>query len=164
MLIAPDSHCEICGTSRNLEVHHIEPRRMGGSHRPEIEASSNKAILCRSCHIKITEQRWRLERTERQLVVTEVPTGEVVARRLFASDFNAPQYFQELNLLETQLGALIQGVPYLTDDQLVDLFGYLRSLDQRTWKAQAAILWEAKRRSVYGDRAWEAMGRSFAIG
>ena len=31
-------------------------------------------------------------------------------------------------------------------------------------KAQAAILWEAKQRSVYGDRAWEAMGRSFGIG
>ena len=164
MLIVSDSSCEICGTPRNLEVHHIEPKRMGGSRRPEIEAPTNKAILCRSCHSKITEQRWHLERTKRALVVTEVPTGEVVARRLFNRDFSAPQYFQELNLLETQLDALVQGVPYLTDDQLVDLFGYLRSLDQRTWKAQAAILWEAKRRSVYGDRAWEAMGRSFGIG
>ena len=164
MLIAPDSHCEICGTSRNLEVHHIEPRRMGGSRRPAIEAPSNKAVLCRPCHTEITEQRWRLERTDSQLVVTQVATGEVMARRLFNRGFSAPQYFQELNLVETQLDALVQGVPYLTDDQLVDLFGYLRSLDQRTWKAQAAILWEAKRRSVYGDRAWEAMGRSFGIG
>ncbi|MCH7578517.1 MAG: HNH endonuclease, partial [Chloroflexi bacterium] len=129
MFVIQDSVCEICGTSRNLEVHHIEPKRMGGSRRPEIEARSNKAILCRSCHSKITEQRWRLERTDRQLVITEVPTGEVVARRLFNRDFSAPQYFQELNLLETQLDALVQGVPYLTDDQLVDLFGYLRSLD-----------------------------------
>ena len=47
MIVAPDSSCEICGTSRQLEVHHIEPRRMGGSRRPEIEAPSNKAILCR---------------------------------------------------------------------------------------------------------------------
>ncbi len=91
MLIAPDSRCEICGTSRHLEVHHIEPRRMGGSRRPEIEAPSNKSVLCRPCHTNITEQRWSLERTDRQFVVTEVPTGEGVARRLFASDFNAPQ-------------------------------------------------------------------------
>src|SRR3989304_9628664 len=164
MFIAPDSHCEICGTSRSLEVHHIEPKRMGGSRRPEIEAPSNKAILCRSCHTEITEQRWRLERTDGQLVVTKPPTGEVVARRLFNRDFSAPQYFQDLNLLETQVDALVQGVTYLTDDQLVDLFGFLRGLDQRTWKAQAAILWEAKRRSIYGDRAWEAMVRSSGMG
>ena len=164
VLIGPDSRCEICGASRNLEVHHIEPRRMGGSRRPEIEAPSNKAVLCRSCHIEITEQRWRLERSERQLVVTEVPTGEVVLRRLSDPDFDPSQYFQDLNLVESQMNAIVRGVPYLTDDQLVDLFGYLRSLDQRTWKAQAAILWEAKQRSVYGDRAWEAMGRSFGIG
>ena len=162
--IGPDSRCEICGASRNLEVHHIEPRRMGGSRKPEIEAPSNKAVLCRSCHIEITEQRWRLERSERQLVVTEVPTGEVVLRRLSDPDFDPSQYFQGLNLVESQMNAIVRGVPYLTDDQLVDLFGYLRTLDQRTWKAQAAILWEAKQRSAYGDRAWEAMGRSFGIG
>ncbi|GAG40906.1 unnamed protein product, partial [marine sediment metagenome] len=46
MIVVPDSRCEICGASRNLEVHHIEPRRMGGSRRPEIEAPSNKAVLC----------------------------------------------------------------------------------------------------------------------
>jgi len=137
---------------------------MGGSRRPEIEDASNKAVLCRSCHIEITEQRWRLERSDTELMVTAVPTGEVVLRRLSDPDFDASQYFQELNLVESQMNAIVRGVPYLTDDQLVDLFGYLRSLDQRTWKAQAAILWEAKQRSVYGDRAWEAMGRSFGIG
>jgi len=164
MFVASSGTCEICGTSRDLEVHHMEPRRMGGSRRPEIEAPSNKAVLCRSCHTQITEQRWRLERTDHQLVVSEVATGEVVIRRLFDPDFSPSQYFQELNLLEPRLDALVQGIPYLSDDQLVDLFQYLRGLDQRAWKAQAAILWEAKRRSVYGDRAWEAMGRTFGIG
>jgi len=164
MLIASDSHCEICGTSRHLEVHHIEPRRMGGSRRPEIEAAANKAVLCRTCHTQITEQRWRLQRTETELMISDVATDGVVARRLRDPNFNPSQYFQELNLLEAQLDGLVQGIPYLTDDQLVDLFGYLRNLDQRTWKSQAAVLWEAKRRSVYGDRAWEAMGRAFGIG
>ncbi len=59
---------------------------------------------------------------------------------------------------------MLPGIPYLTDDQLVELFQQLRSVDKGTWKAQAAILYEAKQRSVYGDRAWEAMGRSFGIG
>jgi len=164
VLVLPDATCEICGTTRDLEVHHIEPRRMGGSRRPEVEAPSNKAVLCRFCHTQITEQRWRLERTEGQLVVTEVATGEVVARRLFNPEFRPSEYFQDLNLLEARLDALFQGIPYLSDDQLVDLFLYLRGFDQRAWKAQAAILWEAKRRSVYGDRAWEAMGSTFNIG
>ena len=164
MFVACESLCEICGTSRNLEVHHIEPRRMGGSRRPEIEAPANKAVLCRFCHTQITEQHWRLERTDCDLVVAQVATGKVVARRLFDPGFSPSKYFHELNLLETRLDALAQGIPYLTDDQLVDLFSYFRDLDRRAWKAQAAVLWEAKRRSVYGDRAWEAMGRTFGIG
>ncbi len=164
MFVDTRSNCEICGTSRNLEVHHIEPRRMGGSSRPEIEDASNKAVLCRSCHTQVTEQRWRLERTESQLAVTEPETGNVVARRLFNPEFKPSEYFHELNLLELRLDALVQGIPYLSDEQLVDLFLYLRGFDQRAWKAQAAILWEAKRRSVYGDRAWEAMGSTFGIG
>ncbi len=85
-------------------------------------------------------------------------------RRLFDPDFSPSQYFHELNLLDPRLDALVQGIPYLTDDQLVDLFSYLRGLDQHAWKPRAAILWEAKRRSTYGDRTWEAMGRIFAIG
>jgi hypothetical protein len=137
---------------------------MGGTRRPEIEAPSNKAVLCRFCHTQVTEQRWRLQRTERELLVTQVATGQVVARRLFDPDFRPSEYFHELNVLEGRLDAIVQGIPYLTDDQLVDLFSYFRGLDQQAWKAQAAILWEAKRRSVYGDRAWEAMGRTFGIG
>jgi hypothetical protein len=164
MFVAACTNCEICSTSRNLETHHIGPRRMGGSRRPEVEAASNKAVLCRSCHTQITEQRWRLERTDHQLLVTDVATGQVVARRLFNPDFRPSEYFHELNILEGRFDALVQGIPYLTDDQLVDLFSYFRGVDQRAWKAEGAILWEAKRRSVYGDRAWEAMGRTFGIG
>ena len=164
MFIAPESRCEICGTSRNLEVHHIHPKRMGGTKRPEIEAPSNKATLCRSCHSQITEQRWQLERTDRQLLVRDVTTGEVVLRRLFDPDFSPSQYFQELNLLEPRLEALLQGIPYLSDDQLVELFQSVRGLGKEAWKLEAAVMWEAKRRSVYGDRAWEAMGRTFGIG
>jgi hypothetical protein len=137
---------------------------MGGSRRSEIEDPSNKTLLCRTCHTQITEQRWRLERTDGELKVSDVATSEVVMRRLSDPDFKPSQYFHNLNLLEPQLDALVQGIPYLTDDQLVDLFSYLRALDQHAWKAQSALLWEAKQRSVYGDRAWEAMGSTFGIG
>jgi HNH endonuclease len=162
--IQSDSTCAICGSIRQLEVHHIEPRRMGGSRRPEIEADENKIILCRTCHAHITEQRWRIERGTDRLSVTDVASGRLVSRRHTDPSFQAAAYFAELQYLDDGLRQLILGIPYLTDDQLVDLFGELRALDQRTWMAQAAILWEAKRRSVYGDRAWEAMGRGFGIG
>lgn len=164
MHIEPGSLCEICSASRQLEVHHLVPKRMGGSSRPEIEADANKVILCRSCHAKITEQRWRIERDETELSVRDVASETRVMRRLYDRDFSASTYFDQLNLLEPQLGLLLQGIPYLSDAQLVDLFAFLRSLGQSTWQIQAAVLWEAKHRSVYGDRAWEAMGQSFGIG
>ncbi len=164
MRVEPDARCAICGAHRQLEVHHIEPRRMGGSRSPEIEADANKVVLCRTCHTQITEQRWRLTRTPDELAVTDVATGEILARRRSSATFSPGAYFQHLQSLEEGLGQLLAGIAYLGDDQLVALFSELRGLDQRTWVVQAAICWEAKQRSVYGDRAWEAMGTSFGIG
>ncbi len=164
MYIEPDSRCAICGALRQLEVHHIEPRRMGGSSRPEIDADANKIILCRTCHQHITEQRWRLHRTADELLVLDVITGEVLSRRRFSPAFEPGAYFHDLQLLEERLQALVRGIPYLTDDQLVELFHELRAFDQRTWMLQAAICFEAKQRSVYGDRAWEHLGKSFGVG
>ena len=156
--------CSICGAIHQLEVHHIVSRGMGGSSRPEIEAAENKITICRSCHTEITEHRWELRRDERQLTVTAVPTGEVLVRRLYDSSFDASAYFHRLNLVELEVDSMLPGIPYLTDDQLVELYEALRSLGRGAWKAQAAILWESKQRSVYGDKAWEAAGRSFGLG
>ena len=156
--------CSVCGVNRNLDVHHIVSRGMGGSSRPEIEDASNKIVICRSCHTEVTEHRWHLTRNERQLTVVKVDTGEIIFRRLFDPQFDASAFFQRLTLVDLEIDALVQGIPYLSDEQLVELFAELRGLDKGSWRAQAAVLWEAKQRFVYGDRAWEAMGRSFGIG
>jgi HNH endonuclease len=156
--------CELCGSITQLEVHHINPKRMGGSRRPQIEAPENKISICRSCHIEITENRWHLERTGKSLVVTRKGTSETILRRLYNPAFDASQYFHRLTLLDLELDGLIQGIPYLTDEQLVELFGQLAGFGKTAWKARAAILWETKQRSVYGDKAWEAMGRTFSVG
>src|SRR5690348_8244720 len=95
--------CQICGAVRGLDVHHVVSRGMGGSSRPEIEAASNKITLCRSCHTEITEQRWNLERTESHLVVTNVASGAVIARRLYEHGFDPSAFFQNLNLVDVQL-------------------------------------------------------------
>jgi hypothetical protein len=156
--------CSVCGAIHHLDVHHIVSRGMGGSNRPEIEDASNKITICRSCHTEITEHHWNLERTESQLVVTKVETGEVLARRLYEPGFEASAFFQNLNLVDLQLEAVLPAIPYLTDEQLVELFSYFKGVGKKSWRAQAAILWEAKQRSVYGDKAWEAMGTSFGVG
>lgn len=40
--------CQICGNDTNLHVHHIIPRRSGGSHELD-----NLVLLCSSCHMAI---------------------------------------------------------------------------------------------------------------
>lgn len=164
MIYGMGDRCAICGSPHRLDVHHIVSRGMGGSSRPEIEAPENKITICRSCHTEITEHRWDLVRDSSHLAVVSVATGEIIARRYYRADFDASSLFANANTIEGGIEELIQGIPYLTDEQLVELFGQLRGIDKRSWKVQAAILWEAKQRSVYGDRAWEAMGRSFGIG
>jgi hypothetical protein len=103
-------------------------------------------------------------RTSTELTVVAVATGELLVRRQYDPAFDPAIFFQRINLLESDLDSILPDIPYLTDEQLVELFQQLRGVDKRTWKAQAAILYEAKQRSIYGDRAWEAMGRSFGIG
>jgi 5-methylcytosine-specific restriction endonuclease McrA len=37
--------CTRCGATENLEVHHVEPARLGGRTMPE-----NLVVLCADCH------------------------------------------------------------------------------------------------------------------
>jgi hypothetical protein len=126
---------------------------MGGSKHPSIEAPENKIWLCRPWHRNIHEGRWTITRTDSSLTVVDASTGELICRRLYKPGFDPPAFFAALNLLETQQEYILNHVPYLTDEQLVELFAYLRSIGRQAWLAQAAVLWEAKQRSVYGDRS-----------
>ena len=158
-----ERQCEVCGDTRNLDEHHIQPKGMGGSKDPAIEAHGNKITLCRTCHRNIHDHRWKLQRSDQELTVVDPETGELVMRLLFNRDFDAPAFFHQLALSEDCLEHLIHDVPYLTDDQLVEAFGSARSLGKRAWVIQAAILYEAQERSVYGDHSLEAIARRFDI-
>lgn len=41
--------CELCGSKRNLEVHHCVPVVCGGD-----DSDDNLICVCRSCHVKLT--------------------------------------------------------------------------------------------------------------
>lgn len=86
-------------------------------------------------------------------------------RRLLNPDLNPPSLFHILNLTEDTLSQLLQALPCLADDQLVEAFQYACSFGKRSWLLQAAILYdEAQQRSIYGERTLEAIARRFEIG
>ena len=153
--------CEICQKTQHLDRHHVLARRMGGSKDPAVHAEENLATLCRSCHHSIHEGGWELERSPEVLRLVDRRTGQEIMRRLHAPDFDASSFFQVLNLMDGSLADALTQVPYLDDEQLVEAFRASRSLGKRSWLLQAAILYEAQRRSVYGDRSLEAIARRF---
>lgn len=44
------SSCEICGTDRDLDRHHVIHKGMGGSGNQQMHDESNLITLCRQCH------------------------------------------------------------------------------------------------------------------
>lgn len=158
-----DHTCEICGTSQNLDRHHVIPKGMGGSKNPAVHDESNLITICRSCHRNIHEGRWNLVRSYEGIEVWDILTSKRIMRRLYSSNLDVPVLFQSLNLTEYCLSRLHWALPYLTDDQLLEAFAYALSFGKRAWLVQAAIIYEAQQRSVYGDRTLEAIARKFEI-
>ena len=156
-------YCEICGSIRGLDRHHVIPKGMGGSRDPAVHDESNLMILCRSCHKRVHQGPWELRRSQNGVQVVDRETGQQVMRRRYKSELDVPGLFQQLNQVEDSLACLQEAVPYLTDDQLVEAFAYASSFSKRSWLVQAAILYEAQQRSIYGDRSLEAIARRFEI-
>ena len=136
---------------------------MGGSRRPLVHSEDNLITLCRRCHRNLHEGGWELERSPQVLRLVDRRTGREIMRRLQASDFDASSFFDLLNVMDGSLVDALTHIPYLDDEQLVEAFRASRSLGKRSWLLQAAILYEAQRRSIYGDRSLEAIARRFEI-
>ena len=110
------TNCEICGAIRNLDRHHVIPRRMGGRKNPAVHDESNLMTLCRSCHRNLHEGRWELVRSPEGIWVFDKHTGELVMRRLYNPEVDPPSLFDMLNIAEDSLSRLFEALPYLTDD------------------------------------------------
>ena len=49
--------CELCGSKRNLEVHHIVPR-VCGINGVDIDDTDNLIVLCGACHAHLTPKSY----------------------------------------------------------------------------------------------------------
>jgi len=155
--------CEICGSTRGLDRHHVLHKKMGGSREPAVHDHANLISICRRCHTNLHEGGWRLERLPEGIRVVDRRGGAEVMRRLRRPEGRPTALFRGLALIESSFAQVVGVVPYLTDDELVEAFASARSLRKRAWLVQSAILHEAQRRGVYGDRNLEAIARRFEI-
>jgi len=137
---------------------------MGGRKDPDVHDEGNLMTLCRSCHRNLHEGRWDLIRSEDGIIVLDKSTGDQVMRRRHKPDLDIPSIFQSLNVAEDSLNQLFQVMAYLSDDQLVEAFNYAAGFSKRSWLVQAAVLYEAQERSIYGKQSLEAIARRFEIG
>jgi HNH endonuclease len=161
--LANETRCAICGGARDLDIHHVTPRRMGGSHHPDVLDESNQVVLCRRCHTAIHEGRWRLERSSDRLRVRNAHSGEQIMRRFANPGIDVPDLFELLNLSADSLQHLENAVKFLDDEALVEAFAYARNFGKHAWLVQAAILHEAQARSIYGEETLIAVARRFEI-
>ena len=161
--IGPSSSCEICGAIRGLDRHHILHRKMGGSNDPLVHDHATLITLCRRCHTSLHEGGWQLSRLPDGIRVIDKDTGEQVMRRRFCADLDVSRLFHLLTLVDGSLTHLVEAVPFLNDDQLVDAFASAQTFGKRGWLIQAAILYEAQQRSIYGEGSLAAIARRFDI-
>ncbi len=126
-------------------------------------SEDNLITLCRTCHRNFHEGGWVLERSPHLLRVVDGRSGDEIMRRHYDHDFDPAVFLDLLNRLDASLDQAVHLVRYLDDDQLVEAFRGARSLGKRAWLLEAAILYEAQRRSVYGDRSLEGIARRFEI-
>src|SRR5438552_428108 len=156
--------CAICSSRRELDRHHVVPRRMGGSRDKQVQAQSNLLTLCRRCHRNLHEGGWVLSLSEAELRVTDKRTGTEVMRRLYRQGFDSGAFLAGFNQIELVLGNGIESIVFLDDEQLVEAFRISRTVGKKAWLIQAAILYEAQRRSVYGEGMLVGIARQFEIG
>ena len=162
-MLTTNRECEICGKVQGLDQHHVVSRGMGGRKDPTINAQDNLMTLCRSCHQNIYEGRWMLDRSAAGIRVVDKNSSKQIMRRLNNPNLDVPSLFQVLNVAEHTVSCLLEALPYCTDEELVQAFTYAGSFGKRGWLLQAAVLFEAQKRSTYGERTLEAIARGFDI-
>lgn len=68
------NRCELCGSKRNVEVHHIIPK-ICGINGIDLECDDNLIVVCSTCHGKLTPRsiltKWGIKKSGKQIGLTK---------------------------------------------------------------------------------------------
>ena len=62
----------------------------------------------------------------------DTKTGDQVMRRHYDQGLDAPTLLHLLNVAQDSMSTILGSIPYLSDDQLVEVFGSLRAIGKRS--------------------------------
>jgi len=151
-----DRRCVICAAAA-VEPHHVVSRSQGGGDGPTIE-------VCSGCHRHFTDEEWEAYLDADEFGVVDKATGVILWQQSLGVD--GKRAFVSLHTAREALEEIPQYIPYLYNEQLVELFKELRDIGKRGWAAQCAILGYAFAcRFVHGDKVHrlKALGGEFGV-
>ena len=87
-LIEEVGRCELCGSRRNLEVHHIIPRctYIPGMNI-DLDDEDNLIVVCGSCHSRLTPRRMLTKYGIAKMPISGDENGEYVESKLKMQQF-----------------------------------------------------------------------------
>jgi len=141
-------YCVACGSTTNLEAHHVKFRSRGG------KEEDNLVMLCRACHKKRHDELIDISLDGDTLVVTDKVTGEIKRRPLVPQVNTGPsELVNEARVIQTWADLMLysERLREETDESLKTLYDEIRTLKHRLWMVQAAIINEMQARASYGD-------------
>jgi len=164
-------YCEICGTTKNLEQHHIIYRSRGGGDERE-----NIMTLCDRCHGNVSQERWHLEYVEPEAGdLIDLPQWLVIDPSLPEEQRVISRWYQpwsgSLDVLNTALGqhASIAG-PLQVKAVAALRWDDLKAVDQNLvehegWShvVRAAFYFYCRQRSTYGEGWAEGVAKFFSV-
>ncbi len=144
------TYCVVCGSTENLEQHHVIPRSQGGGEE------GNLVMLCRECHRKRHAGLIDISLHDNMLVVKDKQTGEIRTRPIVPQVATGPsELVDQARAVQNWLGLMVYAdrLRQESDEALAALYDELRTLKHRLWMAQAAVIAEMQTRANYGDGA-----------
>ncbi|CAM3288465.1 HNH endonuclease [Stackebrandtia soli] len=76
-----DGGCILCSQQRGCQIHHRQPRQMGGTKDPAINSPSNLIVLCGDCHRRVESHRADAEAHGWIVRRPYIPSHEPILRR-----------------------------------------------------------------------------------
>jgi hypothetical protein len=164
-------YCEVCGTTKQLEQHHIIYRSRGGGDERE-----NIMTLCDPCHKNLSEERWHLEYVEPEAGdLIDLPQWLVVDPALPEEQRVVSRWYQPWEMAPSVLNEVLgqhAGVPGKVQVKAAAALRWddLKAVDlnlaeHEGWShiIRAAFYYFCKQRSTHGESWAEGVARFFGV-